>query len=325
MNSAQLGRIGRVSRLALGGGGIGQAWGSTSHEEAIATRKAAVDAGIDLLDTAPLYRNCEAFVAEAFAGRKPAQLRVTTKCGLGSPAPGEVAPRLIASLDASLAAMKLERADVFFLHSSLCPDDYVFAHGQARRHEFATSWSLYVDHVVPTFERLVRDGRIGAWGITGVGVPQSILQALALDPHPHVVQVISNLLDSPGSLRRYAESPQPRDIARAAVRAGAGVMGIRAVQAGALTREFDRQVSPNSPDTRDYERAAPYRELCARWGEDPAVIAHRYALAIDGVDTVILGVKNRIELAQCLSAEAAGPLAPSAVNEIDALGLREPA
>jgi len=100
------------------------------------------------------------------------------------------------------------------------------------------------------------------------------------------------------------------------------VMGIRAVQAGALTSGFDRPLSPNHPDRADFDRAAPFRALCARWGEDPAVVAHRYALGIAGVDTVVLGVKNRAELAQCLAAEAAGPLDPAQLQAIEALGLR---
>ena len=99
-------------------------------------------------------------------------------------------------------------------------------------------------------------------------------------------------------------------------------MGIRAVQAGALTRQFDRPLSPNNPDRRDYERAAPFRALCEQWSVDPAIIAHRYALTLAGVDTVVLGVKNRFELEQCLAAEAAGPLDPAMLAAIEALGLR---
>ena len=99
-------------------------------------------------------------------------------------------------------------------------------------------------------------------------------------------------------------------------------MGIRAVQAGALTREIDHALSPNYPYAKDYERAAPFRALCERWGEDPAYVAHRYALGIEGVDTVVLGVKNRAELSQCVAAEAAGPLEPDRLAAIDALGLR---
>src|SRR5689334_17354960 len=107
MHYGTLGSFGRVSRLTLGGGGIGQGWGETSREEAAATIKLAVDSGIDLLDTAPLYRNCEAIVGEVFDGRLPKGLRITTKCGLGSAPPHEVADRLKRSLDTSLKTMRL--------------------------------------------------------------------------------------------------------------------------------------------------------------------------------------------------------------------------
>ena len=53
MRTAPLGPLGPVSRLTLGGGGIGQIWGETSAEEARATLAAAIDAGITLLDAAP--------------------------------------------------------------------------------------------------------------------------------------------------------------------------------------------------------------------------------------------------------------------------------
>src|ERR1700681_3768248 len=102
MKKNKFGPLGQVSALTLGGGGIGQAWGETSREEATQTIRAAVDAGIDLLDTAPMYRNCEAIVGETFGGKLPTDLRVTTKCGLGTPAPGEVEGILTASLEGSL-------------------------------------------------------------------------------------------------------------------------------------------------------------------------------------------------------------------------------
>ena len=123
-------------------------------------------------------------------------------------------------------------------------------------------------------------------------------------------------------MKSYAEPPRPREIIAAAKANGVGVMGIRAVQAGALTAAIDRTMSPNHPESTDFARAAPFRELCERLGADPAVVAHRYALSMAGVDTVILGVKNRAELADCLAAEAEGPLPPQIVAEIDGLGLR---
>lgn len=321
MKRMQFGSLGEVGRLTLGGGGVGGYWGETSREEGIATIRAAVDAGIDLLDAAPGYLAYEPLIGEAFGGRLPEGVRVTTKCGLGTPPPGEAYARLRASLEKSLAAMRVERADIFFLHNAICADDYAFARDNDERQDFATTWSAYRDELIPAFERLAGEGLIGAWGITGVAVPDTIVMALESAPRPQAVQAVANLLDSPGGLLRPGEPRSHRDIIGTATRNGVAVMAIRAVQAGALTARFDRAVPDDDPDMPDYRRAAPFRELCVRWGEDPAVIAYRYALGMPGVETLVLGVKNRAELAGALAAESAGPLETERVEEIDALGL----
>jgi aryl-alcohol dehydrogenase-like predicted oxidoreductase len=323
MRYGRLGPLDHVSRLTLGGGGLGRIWGETTIDEAVATVHAAVDGGITLIDTAPMYRDCEAVIGEAFAGSLPEGVRITSKCQLGAPTAGEVAERLEASLEASLAAMRLSRVHVFFLHSNIRPDDYVYARYDHRKDLFSTPWRQYAAEVVPALEGLKARGRIGAWGITGVGVPTAIREALAFEPAPDVVQAVANLMDSAGGMRNYAEPACPRDIIAAASARGVGVMGIRGVQAGALTSAIDRSLKPDHPEVVDFEKAAPYRVLCAELGQDPAIVAHRYALGMSGVDTVILGVKNRAELAQCLQAEADGPLSPEVASRIDALGLRD--
>ena len=53
MQTRQLGGLWPVSALTLGGGGIGQLWGETTRDECVATTRAAVDGGINLLDMAP--------------------------------------------------------------------------------------------------------------------------------------------------------------------------------------------------------------------------------------------------------------------------------
>jgi aryl-alcohol dehydrogenase-like predicted oxidoreductase len=40
-------------------------------------------------------------------------------------------------------------------------------------------------------------------------------------------------------------------------------------------------------------------------------------MSIDGVDTVVLGVKNRSELAECLAAAEAGPLPAEVIEQVD--------
>lgn len=322
MRTAQLGRFGEVSRLTLGGGGIGEVWGRTDRAEALATVRGAVAGGITLIDTAPMYRHCERVIAEAWNGRVPEGVRITSKVRLGTPPAGEVARRVQAAAEATLAAMKLERVDLYFLHTNICADDYVYALNPDRQDNFSTRWHTYAEEFIPAMQALAGAGKIGDWAITGTGVPSAVIDALGHDPKPAVAQVVTNLLDSPGGMRSYAEPANPRQIISAATAAGVGVMGIRAVQGGALASAIDRDLPADNAEARDFRRAAPWRALCRELGENPAVLAHRYALSMEGVATVVLGVKNREELAECLTAEAAGPLEPALMARIDSLGLR---
>lgn len=321
METRRLGNLWPVSALTLGGGGLGQGWGDTTRDEAVATIRMAVDRGIDLIDLAPLYGDAERAVGAAFEGRWPSHIRVTTKCMMGAKHFGDIAGRLEKSIRLSLQTLQRDHADIYFLHSNICPDDYVYEKHPEYPQTGAVPWSRFFGEVVPTFEKLKARGLIGAWGITGTGLPRSIMEVLRGQPKPDVVQAITNLLDSPGGMRRYEEPPEPRNIIRTAKNNDVGVMGIRAVQAGALTSAIDRPLSPDDPEVRDYEKAAPFRALCAELGEDPAIVAHRYALGMSGVDTLVLGVKNRAELSAVLDAEARGPLEEELRKRIDALRL----
>src|SRR5499427_4702246 len=313
MHQRIFGQLGDLSALTLGGGGIGQVWGPTTRDEALATVRAAWEAGITWFDVAPSYGPGEAEVVlgEAFGGRLPPGVRVSTKCAVGNRAAREVLPLLERSLDESLARLQLDRVDLFFVHNQIVPD--------ASANQIpGTPHRLFVEAVRPVLEQLVARGRIGAWGITGIGVPTTIIATLNEDPAPAAVQVVANLLDSPGAMQRYDELPRPREIIAAASRRGIGVMGIRAVQAGALTEAFDREVPEDHPDKLDYQRSAPFRALARERSDAPASLAHRYALSMTGVATVVLGVKNRTELRECMTAEDRGVLDPALMARIDA-------
>jgi aryl-alcohol dehydrogenase-like predicted oxidoreductase len=317
MGKRPFGRLPAVSALTLGGGGLGMLWGETTFAECVATVHAAVEAGIDLLDLAPRYGDgkAEAVVGEAFAGRLPEGVRVTSKCNLGEPPPAEIEGIVRRSIEGSLERLRLSRLDLFFLHSNVVPD----AAHLARRPDAASRMTLYdtfVQHVRPLFERLVEEGVIGAWGLTGIGHPDTIIRLLGETPAPAAVQCIANLLDSPGGLKFFDGPAKPRAV-MAAARAGAvGVMGIRAVQAGALTSAIDRPLPAGHPEMRDYARAAGFRRLAAELGMTPAYLAHRYALSLP-IDTLVLGVKNRAELAECVAAAEAGPLAAELITRVD--------
>ena len=318
MQEHSFGALPAVSTLTLGGGGLGMLWGATTFDECVATVHDAVAAGITLLDLAPSYGNgkAEEVVGTALAGRLPAGLRVTSKCGLGNMAAGEIAATVRKSIEESLRRLRLPRLDIFFLHSNVVPDESHIAARPAQAGRM-TPYATFVDHVRPLFEKLVEERLIGAWGLTGIGHPDTIIRLLGERPAPAAVQCIANLLDSPGGLKFFDGPAKPRAVMAAARANGVGVMGIRAVQAGALTQEIDRQLPPDHPELRDYAAASGFRALCAELGANPAVLAHRYALTLD-IDTLVLGVKNRAELRECVDGALAGPLPAALMARIDA-------
>src|SRR6516162_4939284 len=104
MQQHSVGKLPAASTLTLGGGGIGMVWGETTLDECVATVHAAVAAGINLIDLAPRYGDgkAEQAVGEAFAGRLPDGVGVTSKCNLGNPSLEEIEPLLRRSIEGSL-------------------------------------------------------------------------------------------------------------------------------------------------------------------------------------------------------------------------------
>lgn len=319
MEKTTLGSLQNTSRLALGGGGIGQVWGSTSQAEAIETVHDAYTGGINLFDMAPLYGRGEAetVMGLAFSEGYPESVRVTTKCMVGGVDGSEIEAKLRKSLDESCKRLQRDSVDLFILHGYVIPDGWQDSLRPKQLPYIAVEWKNYQDHVVRTFEALKAEGRINGWGITAASLQTMNFAVLEADQKPEVIQVITNVLDSPGGMAICAEAPKPRDIITQAKAAGVGVMGIRAVAAGALTDALDRELEPKSQEFKDFERAAGFRQIAKDKGVSAAFLAHQYALSMPGVDSLVLGVKDRRELYECLAAEKAGPLDQATMNEID--------
>ncbi|GAA2716102.1 aldo/keto reductase [Actinoplanes palleronii] len=313
MELRDFGRLGRISALTLGGGGIAGVWGSTGRAEAVATIHAALDAGITMLDLAPSYgadHESERAAGEALRSVSAPDLMITSKVSLEDDTERDFAARIRRGLTASLGQIGRDHLDLFLLHTqirvagphpgSIGPDGYLEA--------------------AATFERLRDEGLIRAWGITAVGHPDGVLTALRNTPRPDAAQIVVNPLDFNGDLWFFpGVRPRTDDIVRSANENGVQVVGIRAVAAGSLTASLDRTLEAAHPAAIDFVRAEPFRKLAAEWGTAPAVLAHRYALSVPGVSTVVLGVKNRTELTECLAAEAAGPLPEAEMNALATL------
>ena len=126
-------------------------------------------------------------------------------------------------------------------------------------------------------------------------------------PQPTAVQAIANVLSSAGEAVPFG-GPPTGSIAVAAAAAGVPVIGIRAVGRGALADVLDKQVDDEHPIAVDYRRSAGLRRLARARGVPAARLAYRYALSLQEVATVAIGVRNRAELADAIAAERDGPL-----------------
>ena len=312
----------KISSLTLGGGGIGQVWGETTSEEAIKTVHAAIDHGINHFDVAPMYGKGEAerVIGESLNGLNLDNLFFTTKCQLGTLPDSEVYDKLNHSLTKSLENMKLEKVNLFLLHSQLIEDNYKLFKFDEMRTKSATTLSCFFNAAIPAFERLKQEGKIDHWGIGGLGQEEAIIQALNHSEVPSAVQCVINPLNSAGAIGYVSEAFNPLAILSECQQLDIPILAIRAVQAGALTSSMDR--SPHESgfdksDFNDFDKAQPFRDLAIDWDESPASLAHRYALSTKGVSSVILGVKNRIELKECIEAEAKDLLSDSEIQQIE--------
>ena len=319
MRYQKLGDCFEASRLTLGGGGIGQVLGATDRSEALATVRLAADSGINFFDMAPMYGSGEAesVMGQAFAEGLSKDVHLTTKYLLGDCPEDKIFATLSTSLEESFARMGREYVDLFILHGFVIADGWSEGRQAKLLPRIAVPMSKYQNAVIPAFERLKASGRIGAWGVTTASTQRENIAVVGAAQRPDVVQCITNILDSSGSMSLMDEVPGPRQVITNAQEAGIGVMGIRAVAAGSLTDAIDRDVHPKSAELKDFQRCAGFRELAKSNGVSAAYLAHLYALSMPGVDTLVLGVKNRNELIECLAAEAAEPMSTKLIAAID--------
>lgn len=120
----RLGKNGpEVSVIGYGGWSIGkEGWGNVSEKEAARTVELALEAGINLFDTAPIYGrgHSEELLGELLAPRRK-QVIIATKCGLTWESGGKVyhdlSPGAIRrEVEESLGRLKSDYLDLYQIH-----------------------------------------------------------------------------------------------------------------------------------------------------------------------------------------------------------------
>ena len=292
MEYTQLGRTGlTVSRAGFGGGGIGQVWGPTNEQEAIAAVHRALELGVTFFDVAPSYGDgkAEEALGKALEGRAESVV-IATKVRLRVDDMDDVDGAVRRSVDASLRRLRRDAVDVLHVHNrftehrgevldSLSGNDVLGPVLEAYRGVQQAGKTRFIglsamDHHVPTMRRILGSGEYDT-----VLAYYNLLNRTAQEPPPPG----ANLFDN-GQIIPLARSLDM------------GVIGIRSHAAGALTDALDRP--PRSNDALMEKDLASARKL-GFLAQGPirtlSQAAMIFSLMNPDIHTTVPGVKNRAE------------------------------
>ena len=276
--------------VGLGCWAIGGMWwgDDVTDERSIAAIHAALDQGIDWVDTAPLYGHGHADeVLRKALGPRLRDVTVATKVGVrwdrgGDHAESDLTPaHVIEDCEASLRRLGVERIDLLQVH-------------------WPCERGTPLDETVAALEDLAAAGKVRAWGLCNYG-PEALRAVLDGSP-----KAFASLQTPYSMVRRelehgLAEVLLPPGAARPVVR----VLAYETLCRGLLTGKF--RTLPRFPksdlrvrDTRfwgaSFARSSRFvallRQAGERVGAPPAALAVAWVLSRPFVTSAIVGVKG---------------------------------
>ncbi|MDR2348308.1 MAG: aldo/keto reductase [Bifidobacteriaceae bacterium] len=291
MRYAQFGRTGlELSKVAIGTWGIGGAgWGGQDEQDSAEAINAMLDAGVNLLDTAPVYGYglAEEVIGRALEGRSRSDFTITTKFGVTWPDGPESGvlvqngskDNILRELDGSLKRLKTDRIDIYLQH---WPD---------------TDTKAPASETFGTLQKLKDEGVIGHVGVSN-STPELIAQA---NEHTdvEVLQVQHSMLErSNEALMAWAG------------RNGIAVMAWAPLAAGMLTGKYRGQPPTFAADdwrvlfypffaepafSQAQALLATLDEVAAAHGVPVAQVAVNWSAEHPLVSSALVGVRNRAQ------------------------------
>jgi aryl-alcohol dehydrogenase-like predicted oxidoreductase len=286
----ELGRGGpQVSRLGLGLMGMSGVYGPADEAESTATIRAALDAGITLLDTGDFYGmgHNELLLRDALRGADRSGVFIQVKFG------GQRDPRgAFIGHDSSPAAVKNSLAYTL----TRLGTDYVDLYQPARLDP-----RVPIEDTVGAIAEMIQAGFVRYLGLSEMG-PETIRRAHAV--HPVTALQIEYSLMS----RRIEEQilPVVREL-------GIGVTAYGIMSRGLLSASSARDIGAGDPRTRfprfqgenlqrNLSLVAALEQLAAARGVTTAQLAVAWVLS-RGTDIIpLLGTKRRDRLAESVAA-----------------------
>ncbi len=229
MRSRMFGRTGRsVKGIGFGAWAIGAAWGKVDDGESIAALHAALDAGVDFIDTADVYGDghSEKLIARVLKERGGERPFVATKAGRRLPAQtvaGYSAENLQGWIERSLSNLEVDTLDLVQLH---CPPTDAYYHPE----------------IFARMDDLVAQGKIRHYGVS----VERVEEALKAIEYPNVasVQIIYNAFRlRPAKL--FFKEAQRRNVA---------VIARVPLASGLLSGKFKADTKFETDDHRQFNR-----------------------------------------------------------------------
>src|SRR5262245_42002585 len=325
MRKVIFGRTGlEISELAFGGGVTGGILINADEATRYKALQRAVDAGINWIDTAPVYGNG---ASEETIGRHLGALTprpyVSTKVRLEAQDMDDIPGAIERSLEQSLKRLQSESVALFQLHNHL-------GSGVGERIALAPAQVLDRGGVADTFDRLKEQGLIHASGMTAAGETSACLEVISSGRFD-VAQVYYNAINPSAAWRRLPPAWKGGQslcgIIGACFHRNMGVLNIRVLAGGVLaTSERPDKLFVMTVDTdlaNEMRCAAAVRAALGDAYGTPAQAALRFVLGNRDLTARVIGISSIEQLDAAVEAVAQGPLPTAAVSKLDALWANE--
>ena len=286
MKYRNLGTTGmKVSEIGFGAWAIGGGWGEQDDQDSLKALHAALDAGVNFIDTAAGYGGgrSERLIGQALRDRSE-EILVATKTppvpGVWPPSPycdmQERYPEsyLRKDVEERLRNLAVDRLDVLQLHT------------------WTRAWNARPEPL-EVLQALKQEGKIRAIGISTPEQDQNCVIDLMRNGLIDTVQVIYNIF----------EQEPAAELLPVAAETGTGIIVRVAFDEGSLTGKFTGDTTFLEDDfRRNYfagdrlertsGRVEKIREATQSWGLTLPQIALKFVTAHPAVSTVIPGIRN---------------------------------
>jgi aryl-alcohol dehydrogenase-like predicted oxidoreductase len=311
MKYRELGRTGwKVSEISFGAWAIGGAWGSVRDEDSLDALNAAIDSGVNFLDTADVYGNgrSEKLITQLKKSRKE-EIIVATKAGRRLPkqsVDGYSGANLTLWVEDSLRNLQMDSLDLLQLH---CPPTDAY----------------YQPELFAILDDLVKAGKLRYYGVS----VERVEEALKAIEYSNVqsVQIIFNC---------FRQRPADLFFAQAKLKR-VGILARVPLASGLLTGKFRADTQFAADDHRNFNRqgqafdvgetfsGVDYQVALGAVEELRALLpsgmslsqfALRWILMFDAVTCAIPGGKRRDQVVDNCRASDLPPLSPEAMAKV---------